>query len=135
MRNATNTPAHCEKLSGLSLPIIATGHLTTTGITASKAVRDIYIVSLDAYPLQAPPRRTILRSDTSTVLSVWGIVSIFATAVPPITLSFDELSSEKSVALIEFQQGAPIQITLLPIPVTQPMRLIKGSLKEIEQQL
>lgn len=53
----------------------------------------------------------------------------------PIALSFDELGSEKSVTLIDFSPSAPPEITLLPVPVTQPMRLIKGNLADIEQQL
>ncbi len=120
---------------GLPLPIIATGHLTTVGVTASEAVRDIYIGSLDAYPVQAfPPVDYIALGHIHRPQRV-GHSEHIRYSGSPIALSFDELGSEKSVALIEFQQGTLTQITLLPIPVTQPMRLIKGSLTEIEQQL
>lgn len=120
---------------GLPLPIIATGHLTTVGVTASEAVRDIYIGSLDAYPVQAfPPADYIALGHIHRPQRV-GHSEHIRYSGSPIALSFDELGSEKSVALIEFQQGTLTQITLLPIPVTQPMRLIKGSLTEIEQQL
>ncbi len=40
---------------GLPLPIIATGHLTTVGVSTSDSVRDIYIGTLDAFPAQAFP--------------------------------------------------------------------------------
>ena len=49
---------------GSTLPIIATGHLTTVGVSKSDSVRDIYIGTLDAFPAQAfPPAfgsRTVL---------------------------------------------------------------------------
>ncbi|MGK2960328.1 MAG: exonuclease subunit SbcD [Candidatus Malihini olakiniferum] len=120
---------------GLSLPIIATGHMTTVGITASEAARDIYIGSLDAYPVQALPLADYIALGHIHCPQRVGHSEHIRYSGSPIAMSFDELGSEKSVTLIEFQQGALTQITLLPIPVTQLMRLIKGSLTEIEQQL
>ena len=51
--------AACERRErlGLPLPIVATGHLTTVGVTTSDSVRDIYIGTLDAFPAQAFPCR------------------------------------------------------------------------------
>ena len=40
---------------GLALPIIATGHLTTVGASASESVREIYVGALEAFPTQAFP--------------------------------------------------------------------------------
>lgn len=37
------------------LPIIATGHLTALGVTASESVRDIYIGTLEAFDANAFP--------------------------------------------------------------------------------
>lgn len=117
------------------LPIIATGHLTTVGVTASDAVREIYIGSLDAYPVQAfPPADYIALGHIHRPQRV-GHNEHIRYSGSPIALSFDELGSEKSVALIDFPPGVPPEITLLPVPVTQPMRLIKGNLADIEQQL
>lgn len=117
------------------LPIIATGHLTTVGVTASEAVREIYIGSLDAYPVQAfPPADYIALGHIHRPQRV-GYSEHIRYSGSPIALSFDELGSEKSVALIDFPPSVPPEITLLPVPVTQPMRLIKGSLADIEQQL
>ncbi|KTT48979.1 hypothetical protein SB8_22795, partial [Pseudomonas oryzihabitans] len=42
-------------LLGGGLPIIATGHLTTVGASASESVREIYVGSLDAFPTSAFP--------------------------------------------------------------------------------
>lgn len=53
----------------------------------------------------------------------------------PIALSFDELSKEKSVYLVEFSQQTLASVTPLFIPQFQPMQLIKGDLIQIEQQL
>lgn len=40
---------------GLPLPVIATGHLTTVGASASDSVREIYVGALEAFPTSAFP--------------------------------------------------------------------------------
>ena len=40
---------------GLALPIVASGHLTTVGASASESVREIYVGSLEAFPTSAFP--------------------------------------------------------------------------------
>ncbi|MCL6331559.1 exonuclease subunit SbcD [Pectobacterium carotovorum subsp. carotovorum] len=131
----------CQKRDelGLPLPIIATGHLTTIGATASESVRDIYIGTLDAFPAQAfPPADYIALGHIHRPQRVTQSDHIRYSG-SPIPLSFDELNSEKSVCLVSFAPDAspqtPPQIDILPIPMTQPMRLIKGSLSDIEQLL
>lgn len=131
----------CQKRDelGLSLPIIATGHLTTIGATASESVRDIYIGTLDAFPAQAfPPADYIALGHIHRPQRVTQSEHIRYSG-SPIPLSFDELNSEKSVCLVSFTPDAsppiPPQIDTLPIPITQPMQLIKGSLSDIERQL
>ncbi|RWR00625.1 exonuclease SbcD [[Pantoea] beijingensis] len=125
---------HRETL-GLSLPIIATGHLTAMGVTQSDAVRDIYIGTLDAFPAQAfPPADYIALGHIHRAQRVANNDRIRYSG-SPIPLSFDELGKEKSVFLLEFNQSTLDHIHTLPIPRFQPMRMIKGSLEEIEQQL
>ncbi|MEQ9843621.1 exonuclease subunit SbcD [Pectobacterium brasiliense] len=131
----------CQKRDelGLPLPIIATGHLTTIGATASESVRDIYIGTLDAFPAQAfPPADYIALGHIHRPQRVTQSEHIRYSG-SPIPLSFDELNSEKSVCLVSFVPDVPPQtppqIDILPIPMTQPMQLIKGSLSDIEQQL
>lgn len=120
---------------GLPLPIIATGHLTTVGVTASDSVRDIYIGTLDAFPAQAfPPADYIALGHIHRPQRVTQSAHIRYSG-SPIPLSFDELSSEKSVYLVTFAPDAPPVVDALPVPVTQPMQLIKGSLADIEHQL
>ncbi|MEQ9874498.1 exonuclease subunit SbcD [Pectobacterium brasiliense] len=131
----------CQKRDelGLPLPIIATGHLTTIGATASESVRDIYIGTLDAFPAQAfPPADYIALGHIHRPQRVTQSEHIRYSG-SPIPLSFDELNSEKSVCLVSFVPDVPPQtppqIDILQIPMTQPMQLIKGSLSDIEQQL
>lgn len=119
----------------LPLPIIATGHLTTVGVTKSDAVRDIYIGTLDAFPAQAfPPADYIALGHIHRAQRIGGTEHIRYSG-SPIPLSFDELGKEKSVFLVDFADGKLSKVEPLPIPLFQPMQMIKGSLEEIEQQL
>lgn len=120
---------------GLTLPIIATGHLTTVGVTKSDAVRDIYIGTLDAFPAQAfPPADYIALGHIHRAQRIANSDHIRYSG-SPIPLSFDELGKEKSVFLVEFSEGQLSQVTPLNVPLFQPMQMIKGSLEEIERQL
>ncbi|EKN3368895.1 exonuclease subunit SbcD [Yersinia enterocolitica] len=120
---------------GLPLPIIATGHLTTVGVTTSDSVRDIYIGTLDAFSAHAfPPADYIALGHIHRAQQVAKTEHIRYSG-SPIALSFDELSKEKSVYLVEFAQQALASVTPIFIPQFQPMQLIKGDLAQIEQQL
>lgn len=120
---------------GLPLPIIATGHLTTVGVTTSDSVRDIYIGTLDAFPAQAfPPADYIALGHIHRAQNVAKSEHIRYSG-SPIPLSFDELGKAKSVFRVDFSAGALQQVTALEIPSFQPMQLIKGDLVQIEQQL
>jgi exonuclease SbcD len=120
---------------GLPLPIVATGHLTTVGVTTSDSVRDIYIGTLDAFPAQAfPPADYIALGHIHRAQNVAKSEHIRYSG-SPIPLSFDELGKAKSVFMVDFSVGALQQVTALEIPSFQPMQLIKGDLAQIEQQL
>lgn len=120
---------------GLALPIIATGHLTTVGVTTSDSVRDIYIGTLDAFPAQAfPPADYIALGHIHRAQRVANSEHIRYSG-SPVPLSFDELAKEKSVFLVEFAGDQLRRVEALPVPLFQPMCMIKGSLAEIEQQL
>lgn len=119
----------------LPLPIIATGHLTTMGVTKSDAVRDIYIGTLDAFPAQAfPPADYIALGHIHRAQRIADTDHIRYSG-SPIPLSFDELGREKSVFLVDFADGQLQQVVPLTVPLFQPMQMIKGSLEEIERQL
>ncbi|MFI8736510.1 exonuclease subunit SbcD [Ectopseudomonas toyotomiensis] len=116
---------------GLTLPIIATGHLTTVGASASESVREIYVGSLEAFPTSAfPSADYIALGHIHRPQKVGGLEHIRYSG-SPIALSFDEARQQKEVLLLTFE-GATLQsITPLPVPVFQPMASLRGSLKEL----
>ncbi|MBK0096324.1 exonuclease subunit SbcD [Erwinia sp. S63] len=117
-----------------ALPIIATGHLTTVGVTKSDSVRDIYIGTLDAFPAQAFPAADYIALGHIHRAQRIADSDHIRYSGSPIPLSFDELGREKSVFLLEFSAQLD-SVTPLPIPQFQPMQMLKGSMAEIEQQL
>lgn len=119
---------------GSRLPIIATGHLTTVGVSKSDSVRDIYIGTLDAFPARAfPPADYIALGHIHRAQRIADSDHIRYSG-SPIALSFDELGREKSVFLLEFSTRLE-SVTPLVIPSFQPMQMLKGAMAEIEQQL
>ncbi|WP_298441236.1 exonuclease subunit SbcD [uncultured Ferrimonas sp.] len=118
-----------------SLPIIATGHLTTVGASSSESVRDLYIGTLDAFPASAfPPADYIALGHIHRSQVIGGNEHIRYSG-SPIPLSFDELGKAKQVQLVEFCGQRVRQITPLEVPRFQQMALLKGDLSEVEQQL
>ncbi|MGA4323811.1 exonuclease subunit SbcD [Ectopseudomonas hydrolytica] len=116
---------------GLGLPIIATGHLTTVGASASESVREIYVGSLEAFPTSAfPPADYIALGHIHRPQKVGGLEHIRYSG-SPIALSFDEARQQKEVLLLTFGDGSLQSITPLPVPVFQPMASLRGSLKEL----
>ncbi|MDI6978602.1 exonuclease subunit SbcD, partial [Serratia sp. Se-RSBMAAmG] len=115
-----------------ALPIIATGHLTTVGVTKSDSVRDIYIGTLDAFPAQAFPAADYIALGHIHRAQRIADSDHIRYSGSPIPLSFDELGREKSVFLLEFSAQLE-SVTPLPIPQFQPMQMLKGSMAEIEQ--
>ncbi|UYU32763.1 exonuclease subunit SbcD [Siccibacter colletis] len=127
--------AACALRGDRDLPIIVTGHLTTVGASKSDAVRDIYIGTLEAFPAERFPAADYIALGhihrPQKVVSTGHIRYCGS----PIALSFDETGSEKSVLLVEFSHGKLQDITPLPVPVTQPLAVLKGDLTAIESQL
>lgn len=124
-----------RKALGGELPVIATGHLTTVGAKSSESVRDIYIGTLDAFPASAfPPADYIALGHIHRAQKVGGSEHIRYCG-SPIPLSFDELSSDKQVLLVEFEKDALKRVDAHVVPRFQPMYLIKGNLDEIESQI
>lgn len=127
----------------LNLPIITTGHLTALGVSQSESVRDIYIGTLDGFAADGfPPADYIALGHIHRPQIVAKRENIRYCG-SPIPLSFDELSSNKQVVLVEFGTGekatsetpSAAKIELLPIPMFQPMATIKGDLAHIESEL
>jgi len=118
-----------------ALPIIATGHLTTVGASTTDSVRDIYIGSLEAFPAQLfPPADYIALGHIHRPQCVGGQDHIRYCGAP-IALSFDETGQPKQVNLVSFDDNNVANIIPLPVPETQALRLLKGSLADIEAGL
>jgi exonuclease SbcD len=117
---------------GGELPIIATGHLTTVGASASDSVREIYVGSLEAFPTSAfPPAAYIALGHIHRPQKVGGLEHIRYCG-SPIALSFDEARQQKEVLLVELNGSGLRSIQPLPVPRFQPLLSLRGSLKELE---
>ncbi|WP_394236233.1 exonuclease subunit SbcD [Pseudomonas anguilliseptica] len=117
---------------GGELPIIATGHLTTVGASASDSVREIYVGSLEAFPTSAfPPAAYIALGHIHRPQKVGGLEHIRYCG-SPIALSFDEAKQQKEVLLVELDSSGLRQISALLVPRFQPLLSLRGSLKELE---
>ena len=117
------------------LPIIATGHLTAMGVKSSESVRDIYIGSLEAVPSSAFPPADYIALGHIHRPQIVAQSEHIRYCGSPIPLSFDELGTQKEVLMVEFSDGALNQITPISVPLFQPMKVIKGDLETIENQL
>ena len=125
--------AKVSELGG-ELPIIATGHLTTVGASASESVREIYVGSLEAFPTQAfVPADYIALGHIHRSQKVGGLNHIRYSG-SPIALSFDEAKQQKQVLLVDIEVGSAL-VTECCVPCFQPMASVKGNLKELAQAL
>lgn len=118
-----------------TVPIIATGHLTAMGVKISESVRDIYIGSLEAFPANAFPAADYIALGHIHRPQIVAKSEHIRYCGSPIPLSFDELGSQKQVLIVEFSAGKLSSVKPLNIPLFQPMKVIKGDLENIEQQL
>ena len=117
---------------GADLPIVATGHLTTVGASASESVREIYVGSLEAFPTSAfPPADYIALGHIHRPQKVGGQEHIRYSG-SPIPLSFDETGQQKNVLLVDLDTSGLQQIEALSVPLFQPLFSLRGSLKELE---
>jgi exonuclease SbcD len=124
----------CAELGG-NLPIIATGHLTTVGASATDSVREIYVGSLEAFPTSAfPPAAYIALGHIHRPQKVGGLEHIRYSG-SPIPLSFDEARQQKEVLLVECSGSALQSVTALSVPCFQPLISLRGSLAELGQQV
>lgn len=123
--------------SGLPLPIIATGHLTVVGgdKEKSESVRDIYIGTLEALPVNALPDADYIALGHIHRSYAIGNQQHIRYSGSPIALSFDELDRAKSVTLVEFYGDTLTNTERLEIPLLQRLFSVKGSAKEILAQL
>ena len=117
---------------GTHLPIIATGHLTTVGASASESVREIYVGALEAFPTAAfPAADYIALGHIHRPQKVGGFDHIRYSG-SPIALSFDEARQQKEMLLVDVSADGLQSVTVLDVPCFQTLLSVKGSLKELE---
>ena len=117
------------------LPIVASGHLTTVGASASESVREIYVGSLEAFPTSAfPDADYIALGHIHRPQKVGGQEHIRYSG-SPIALSFDEAGQQKEVLLVDLDRIGLCGITPVPVPRFQPLLTLRGTLTEITAQL
>lgn len=120
---------------GTALPIIATGHLTTVGASASESVREIYVGALEAFPTSSfPAADYIALGHIHRPQKVGGLEHIRYSG-SPIPLSFDEARQQKEVLLVDVAQGGLRDVRALPVPRFQALQSIRGSLKTLPAAL
>ncbi len=124
-----------RKENKLCVPVIMSGHLATVGASTTDSVRDIYIGTLNAFPASAFPAADYIALGHIHKPQKVAKSEHIRYSGSPLALSFDEATSSKSVLLLEFEGAKLKQLDSLKIPVWQPMRIIKGDLKQIEKQL
>ncbi|QBF81603.1 exonuclease subunit SbcD [Shewanella maritima] len=140
---------HAQKINAelaTPVPIIATGHLTTVGVTSSESVRDIYIGTLDAFNANLFPAADYIALGHIHRSQKVAKTEHIRYSGSPIPLSFDEIgfderfaqsesSSGKSVLLVSFEQDKLTEVTELDVPLFQPMTVLKGKLADIEASI
>ncbi|WP_321785168.1 exonuclease subunit SbcD [Paraburkholderia sp. J94] len=120
---------------GRPLPLIATGHLTTVGASASESVREIYVGALDAFPTSAfPPVDYIALGHIHRPQKVGGLEHIRYSG-SPIALSFDEATQRKEVLLVDIGANGLEAVTPLAVPVFQTLIALRGNLKTLPAAL
>lgn len=135
-----------RKSLGLTIPIIATGHLTAVGIQPSESERSIYVGTLENYPKEAfPPADYTALGHIHRPQAVSNSQHIYYSG-SPIPLSFDELGVDKRVMLVEFANTSDAthvnhepkftpHLHSITVPRFQPMQELEGKIEEIKAQL
>jgi exonuclease SbcD len=117
--------------TGETMPIIATGHLTTLGASISESVREIYVGSLETFPASAfPPVAYIALGHIHRPQKVGGQAHIRYCG-SPIPLSFDEVRQQKEVLLVDLDASGLTAITPWPVPRFQSLASLTGNLSEL----
>ncbi|MBI2277884.1 MAG: exonuclease subunit SbcD [Dechloromonas sp.] len=116
---------------GRPLPVVATGHLTTVGASASESVREIYVGALEAFPTSAfPPADYIALGHIHRPQRVGGLEHIRYSG-SPLALSFDEARQQKEVLLVDLDADGLKAVSALPVPCFQGLVAVSGNLDSL----
>ena len=129
-----------QTLSQGKYPIIATGHLTTVGVTKTESVRDIYIGTLEAFPANAFPDADYIALGHIHRAQKVAKTEHIRYSGSPIPLSFDETTQSKSIVMVEFlpaeNNAKPCSnITEIEIPCFQPLVSLKTTLETLNKDI
>lgn len=113
------------------IPIIATGHLTTAGITLSGEERDLYIGSLGCIPAELFPKEI----DYLALGHIHEAKSIAQDpsrnySGSPLLLDFSSTEKHKIVRLVDFE-GKQASVKNIEVPLFDRLRHIKGNQQEL----
>ena len=127
--------AQLQLTLGRSVPLIATGHLTTVGASSNESVREIYVGALEAFPTAAfPPADYIALGHIHKPQKVGGLAHIRYCG-SPIALGFDEARQQKEVLLVDLDASGLAGITPLAVPRFQPLVSVSGSLAALADSI
>lgn len=116
---------------GCSLPLIATGHLTTVGASASESVREIYVGALEAFPTTAFPHSDYIALGHIHRPQKIGGQEHIRYCGSPISLSFDEGHQQKEVLLVDLDADGLKAVTPLLVPRFQALVAVSGNLSKL----
>lgn len=118
-----------------TMPVIATGHLTTVGCSVSDSVRDIYIGTLTAFPASLFPKFDYIALGHLHRAQKVQKSEHIRYSGSPIALSFDEAKHQKRIIIAEFNHDAQLTTREIDIPTFQKMIVLKGPMAKIKEQL
>lgn len=124
-----------EKAKELNLPVVATGHLTTVGGQMTESVREIYIGTLSAFPVNAFPAADYIALGHLHRPQKVADQNHIRYSGSPLPLSFDETSTNKQVLLVDLEAGNPVEVTELEVPESRPLHSLKGNLDTLKEQI
>lgn len=125
-------------LGNAALPIIATGHLFAAGggVTADDGVRELHVGSLARVPAEAFPERfcyvALGHLHAPQVVDGDGTRRYSGA---PLAMGFGEAGREKSVAIIDIDDRAGVNVRTLAVPVFQRLERISGNWEELDARL
>lgn len=126
----------CKKYEDLQIPIIATGHLFTTGAIKSESEKEIYVGNLGQIDANEFPKifDYIALGHLHRSQKVAGKDYIRYSG-SPLSMSFSESGYKHYFNLITFDNKTITNIERIEIPKFRKLVLLKGNLAEIIEKL
>lgn len=127
--------AELQQTLGRTVPVMATGHLTTVGASSNDSVREIYVGSLEAFPTAAfPAVDYVALGHIHQPQKVGGLEHIRYCG-SPIPLGFDEARQRKQVLLVDLDASGLQAVTPLEVPRFQALVSVSGNLATLAEAI